>query len=105
MISASLGSRCSSSDLTKRFVTFCLSLSRSRNASSVRWPLVISASRTMSSLLIKIVLLGLALAANESAYFATQDSVPDVARLVHVEDDHADLVVHTKAEGGRIHHL
>ena len=34
-----------------------------------------------------------------------EHGVANIARLVHVENDDRNLVIHAKAEGGRVHHL
>ena len=48
---------------------------------------------------------GSRLIANQGPDFSPEDSIANVARLVHVENHDRDLVVHAKAEGGRIHDL
>ena len=45
------------------------------------------------------------LSCNQGTDFFAQDNAPDVSGLVHVEDDHGQVVVFAEAHGGEVHDL
>src|SRR6266576_4718612 len=67
--------------------------------------MVISASKRMSSALIIESSSGLRFAANQCPYLSTEHDVPEIARLIHVEDDDRNFVIHAQTKRGGIHYL
>ena len=73
--------------------------------------MAISASRRISSALIRLVKESWGdphrnrYSETSVPIFLPENGIANIGRLVHVENDDRNLVVHAKTEGGRVHHL